>query len=353
MYKAINTRTSTEVVILNPEWLSSIESLRDLGRQDLLVCQGCRQPVRVRAGEHRREHFAHKHLDNCTYSDESSTLLNLRAALYQWLLEKFGKNVEIEKSIVGLDRPVDCWVEKGGVRFAYWIIEGKIKSEKRDQIRQVLSGNGVRVNWVLSSEILRTHEADPLSLILSTTEREFIQRSKYDMEAFTDGSLHYLDPEKHTLKTYRALYPIHPPQVYKARTKHETGLVQLLALPSNGEFVHPGEHQEWEHDSKTPNSGRNSLQFIMEQEEMMLREQETWAMQLVEPESPFDEAMPELVPDHEFREPISESDFQGSIIMGDRAGLCVFCGELTTDYWWINGKTNQCKCRECAKKGKY
>lgn len=347
MYKAINTRTSTEVVILNPEGLSSIESLRDLGRQDLLVCQGCRQPVRVRAGEHRREHFAHKHLENCTYSDVSSTLLNLRAVLYKWLLQKFGKNVEIEKSIAGLDRPVDCWIEKEGTRFVYWIIEGKIKSEKRDQIRQILSGSRVYVNWVLSSEILRIHEEDPLTLILSKTEREFIQRSKYDMKAFADGSLHYLDPEKRTLTTYRALNLVHPPQVYLAEKKYETELDNLLVLPSNGEFVHPGEHEGWEYYSQSIQSSQKNHQVVLEQENFLLKELDIQAIKL----DFFDEEPPDMMLDSEFSEPISVSHLQGSMLTGERPGLCLFCGEVTSDYWWFDGKTNQCKCRPCYNQG--
>ena len=125
MYKALDIRNDKEIVILDPKWLGVINQLRELDRQDILVCQGCKQPVRVRAGEFRREHFAHRHLENCDYADKSAVLRNVRAVLYEWLVAKFGENVSIEKKFDGLDLPcpIDCRVEKDSKFFAYWIFE--------------------------------------------------------------------------------------------------------------------------------------------------------------------------------------------------------------------------------------
>jgi competence CoiA-like predicted nuclease len=81
MYKALDIRDNTEVVILDSKWLRAINQLREFDHQDILVCQGCKQPVRVRAGEQRREHFAHKHLENCDYADESAVLRNSLAVI--------------------------------------------------------------------------------------------------------------------------------------------------------------------------------------------------------------------------------------------------------------------------------
>lgn len=49
MFKAINLTDATEVIILDPAWSGRVEDLRALAHSDQLVCQGCRQPVRVRA----------------------------------------------------------------------------------------------------------------------------------------------------------------------------------------------------------------------------------------------------------------------------------------------------------------
>ena len=56
MFKAIHTLDDQEIIILDPEWedVNKLNELRGLDRRDLLVCQECRQPVRVRAGEDRQ-----------------------------------------------------------------------------------------------------------------------------------------------------------------------------------------------------------------------------------------------------------------------------------------------------------
>lgn len=34
------------------------------------------------------------------------------------------------------------------------------------------------------------------------------------------------------------------------------------------------------------------------------------------------------------------------------AGKCIYCGKMTTNYWYYDGKTKTCKCRDCAVKRK-
>ena len=99
MYKAVHGQEGREIVILDSHWAKGIESLRALDQQDLLVCQGCKQPVRVRAGDIRRRHFAHKQLLTCAYGRESPVLLTARAVLYDWLVTKFGEKVTVEKKV--------------------------------------------------------------------------------------------------------------------------------------------------------------------------------------------------------------------------------------------------------------
>jgi len=36
-----------------------------------------------------------------------------------------------------------------------------------------------------------------------------------------------------------------------------------------------------------------------------------------------------------------------------QVGTCIFCGQRTTDWWWYQGETGECKCRDCYKKGLY
>ncbi len=117
----MNGQDGQELLLLDSHWEHDIESLRALDQHDLLVCQGCKQPVRVRAGEIRRWHFAHKQLLTCTYGRESPALLTARAVLYDWLVSKFGEKVTVEKKVDdnSCSRPVDCWVERDTGAFAY------------------------------------------------------------------------------------------------------------------------------------------------------------------------------------------------------------------------------------------
>jgi hypothetical protein len=50
MFKSINKDTGLSAVILDPQWDSRIDVLRCLANHEVLVCQECNQPVRVRAG---------------------------------------------------------------------------------------------------------------------------------------------------------------------------------------------------------------------------------------------------------------------------------------------------------------
>ncbi|MBI3304349.1 MAG: hypothetical protein HYZ72_19965 [Deltaproteobacteria bacterium] len=45
MYKAVHVQEGREIVILDSHWAKGIEYLRALDQQDLLVCQGCKQPT--------------------------------------------------------------------------------------------------------------------------------------------------------------------------------------------------------------------------------------------------------------------------------------------------------------------
>lgn len=241
MYKALDIRDDTEVVILDQKW--SINQLRELDHHDFLVCQGCKQPVRVRAGDQRRKHFAHKHLKNCDYGEESSILRNSRAVLYEWLVSKFGENVSIEKKIDEIDlfRPIDCWVKQDSTVFAYWIFDSRLMLEKREILQNRLARFGIPVNWVFALEMLKTVQDHSDELILSTTEREFIRQSQYDVPFFNGysaiGSLHYLDTKNRELQTFRGLSLYHKPQIYKGDNL-TSELEKVLVSPLNGEFVH-------------------------------------------------------------------------------------------------------------------
>lgn len=351
MYKALDVRDNTEIVILDPKWLRSINQLRELDHQDFLVCQGCKQPVRVRAGEERQKHFAHKHLENCDYADESPILRNARAILYEWLVSKFGEKVTIEKKINEIDlfRPIDCWVKQDSGVFAYWIFDTRLKLEKREFLQDHLEKLGIHINWVFALEMLHTEKDHPDKLVLTTTEREFIRFSKYDKpfpnERFINGSLHYLDTQNRKLMTFRGLSLFHEPQVYKGYNL-TSDLEKVLVSPHNGEFAHDGEHdklQKYEKQLKTigeaPNKRWERIAFQ--------RNPDLYSQSFIRDEKK--ESIPEIK-ETAVKQNLVEAPLPNSVLT--KSVKCEFCGEITDDWWSYDGKTDLCKCRSCLKQGK-
>ncbi len=227
MFKSINKNSGNPVVILDPQWDDQIDVLCSLAKLDVLVCQECNQPVRVRAGgeltEGRegkrfiRRHFAHKHKQDCTYGSESYKILKARAVLYDFLHNKFGEKVTLEKSIDDerMYRSVDCWVETNNKVFAYWIFDGGMRAQRREDLSAIFENNGIHINWIFDASVLKVDDKDEKTVNLSTTERYFMHSSQYDIthDKWARGkSLHYIDSDAHEVVTYRALRLEHAPQ---------------------------------------------------------------------------------------------------------------------------------------------
>ena len=316
MFKALDKRDNSDVVILDQQWLEAIDKLRELDHEDILICQGCRQPVRVRAGDQRREHFAHKHLINCNYSDESPILRNSRAVLYEWLKTKIDANVTIEKQVDGseLFRPIDCWVAKDSKVFAYWIIDSALKPEKRMVLQNSAENLGIQFHWVFCENMLRIDQDNSDNLFLSTTEREFIQHSKHcDVYSYEHsvlgGSLHYLDINNRKLVTYRNLSLYHKPNVFTGYNVN-SNLDEVSISAETGEFVHKGEYEK--------------LQKY--EQEISLHHKETMISSTV-------------------------NMTLSSPLFGKKK--CQICGEMTDNWASFDGNTGLCKCMSCQRKISY
>lgn len=351
MFKAINLLSGKDVVILDQA--GALDELRSLDKQDLMVCQGCKQPVRVRAGEIRRWHFAHKHLIDCTYGHESTELLNARAVLYEWLVTKYGEKVTIEKKLddAHVHRPVDCWVECQAGEFAYWIIDGTLSAQKRWDLQSTFKRLGIKINWVFLAQKMKRDQDCSNRIHLTTTERELMQSSIYDETVSlgygTEKSLHYLDADKRVLTTFRGLYPVHPPQLFEGHEEsHE--LAAILISPKNGEFVHPSEQERLEQYrlEKTEMEKRRR----QEKEEQEKRQKSLLGMS--RPSNPRSVGVSSLgnaSPPHTGQ----LTSLTGGMVFNRRLeGTCVFCGVRTTDWWFFDEKTNTCKCRPCARQGR-
>jgi hypothetical protein len=372
MFKAIDRRSEEEIVILDDRWRERIEQLRAWAGQDALVCQGCRQPVNVKAGNIRRWHFAHKHLRSCPYAHASPALLQARAVLYQWLAGKFGAEATVEKNLDSADvpRPVDCWVEHKGQRFAYWVLGAAMKRSRREALSAAFAWLKITVHWVFLSTLLQ--EGDAAGLVhLTTTERDFCFRSVYDEPAgwsLFPGTLHYLDAEQGMLTTYRGLHLFHEPQEHQGQ-KLCHPLAEMLVSPKTGEFVHPGEQERLEAHRReeaaqekrrreSRAAGRAArraprrVRPVAQPPPAPLETrqppvtaappplpQETWPPPVVR------EASPPPMPAVEEVEPPPVSPLRKPV-------PCMYCGKVTDDWWYLDNSRNVCKCRACLREGK-
>jgi len=335
VFKAQHQPSGQEIVILDTRWKQQIEYLRELDKKDVLVCPRCKQPVRVRAGKVKRWHFAHKHLHNCPFERESPELLMARAILYEWLVEKFSADhIIIEKTInsLALLRHIDCWVEKDDHVFAYWIFDRRMPPDERVRLTNGFAQLGVQVNWIFVANLLRLEqEMMQDRLHLTTTERAFIQKSKFDAAWQTHfehlgGSLHYLDVDSETLTSFRNLNIIHKPQLYAGkRLTHP--LVEVLASSATGEFVHPGEKAQFQ-------KRQREIEHQKRQAEERLRKAQEF----------FGEESKSKAPSFGFEQPVpSHQPFE-------RVGTCKFCGMETADWITYFGPTKECICRNCKDK---
>jgi hypothetical protein len=352
VYKAINTRDGTAIIILDPRWANALDYLRSLDAQDLLVCQRCRQPLRVRAGQVKRWHFAHKHLLNCPYGQESPELLDARAVLYEWLVSKFGDKAVIEKTIAGthFERPIDCWIERGSASIAYWIIDKATVPDDRETIRSGLGRLKVAVNWLFAISMLREDEDRPECVHLTTTERQFMQQTVYDpvVSSDPDGkSLHYLDADSRTLTTFRGLHLVHAPQLFHGH-KLSHIVAEILVAPETGEFVHTGEHERLQEYRQQQAELEKQLR---QAQEAQAKRGPSWRQSVAERPSTLPAAPPRWMALLENKpEPGNQA---GTTPVYQAEAVCEFCGKKTTDWWYFDPKTGLCKCRTCYQQGRY
>lgn len=339
MFKAWHRDTEEDIVILDSKWADRLQELRRLDRQDKLVCPGCEQPVRVKAGRQMRWHFAHKQLEACPLSHEAPIVLEARAVLYEWLVGKFEAGaVTLEKELAPelLGRPVDCWVQTGAGEVAYWLIAAQIRPAQRQTLQEVFEEAGVGVNWLFLREMLREEPGQAGQLYLTTTEREFMAESEYNKvidragNLWYGGTLHYLDPAKKILTTFRTVRVRHPPQLFGGRkVVHE--LAAMLVQPKTGEFVHPGEFEAWQRVRK------RWARMERERAEAERRRLEIQRQREGGDETAGGRGEVEAAQADESRPAQVE-------------GVCILCGQVTTEWGFVT-ELGKRICRECYEGG--
>jgi hypothetical protein len=340
MYKCLCLEDNQNINILARAWSSQLKVLHDLDHRDQLVCPGCMQPVRVKAGQFKRWHFAHKHLTNCPFQRESAELLHARAVLFRRLVDEFDETrVVIEKQLseLNLPRPLDVWVDGKYGEFAYWIIDTRLPPNLREIIRKGFSQVPVPVNVVILSSISKVAADDPAVLYLSTTEREFCTASPYDATwkelSFSSGkSIHYLNLDCESVITYRNLQLVHLPQQHTGK-RLETPLAELSFDSASGEIVHPGERERLLNtSSKFSLPAADVAKYGRGRGRMGLRIRRSLKEQDEE--------------DQKNRQEINHAP----VNLLSRQGVCRYCGKKTTDWVQFFGDSGECICRECQEK---
>jgi hypothetical protein len=251
--------------------------------------------------------------------------------LYDWLVGKFDvEAVSIEKSLGSQTRvrPFDCWVEKDGCSFAYWIFDRLMPPDERQNLHKLCVENNLDVHWICVIDLLRPDEFTPQSrLHLTTTERAFIRQTELDQAWQTHfeqlgGGLHYLDPDQGTLITYRNLTLVHKPQLYTGK-RLKNSLADVLVSKNTGEFVHPGEVAQLERSQRKMAAQQRQAEERRRRAENFLRQ------------ASFSKGS-----SNQGKSPIDQTAFE-------QKATCRICGTLTADWVTYYGHTKECICRAC------
>lgn len=356
MYKSFDRQTEEEIVILDPYWdKDTIPPIRERGRENHLACPVCQQPVHVKAGEKKRWHFAHKDLSNCPLKHESPNILQARSLLYNWLKIKVGDRVTIEKDFpeAGLPRPLDCYLEiRGGGKIGYWVLERGIRD--RLSLLPIFRHLNVHIIWVMLTDMLRFDDADPETIHLTPTERDFLYSSEYNkIYSGYDSALCYLSIDEQTVTTLRGLSCIHSPQKYGFDFKLKTKLEHMLLSPRTGEFVHPGEHERLEEQRQQileeerlkVLEERKRQEEIRESQRQRLKQQEILLKRARVPNQTESSQRNLHVPKKHTN---SHNHKQGAYSSINRPYPCSVCGTQTVNWTTLDLSNDTCICsREC------
>jgi hypothetical protein len=367
MLTAMHPRDRKKVVLLREDGLAWAEHLREEAREGHLVCEGCSQPVVVRAGEERLWHFAHKAGSDCPRSKDPMEILECRVLLYGWLRQRFPDSIQAEKAISQFPRPLDCWVERPGKPTLAWsVVPAAVKPDVREAMLKACRKLGVLLHRVFHARLL-VKEPGQGRITLSATLRELTERSAYDgLYGFGDESLHFLDPARRQLTTCRGIWLRHPPQGHQA-TLLEHPLESILLHPRTGEFVHPGEHEAWKAhlevlaNQRRAEEERKRHQASISPEDYRRRRWESREDEDDDEEEPEEEenacelTQPVIsgarVPDGGPVTSASDPGDRPTLAEPEAESLltCKDCGNRTRDWVVRYGSSGFCRCRACTR----
>ena len=230
-----------------------------------------------------------------------------------------------------------------------------MRLEARQSIKQALENPGVRVNWVLAAKLLEP-DPEPESseyresirrIRLAPTERDFLAPSEFDQIGAetqiyppqTGQTLHYLDARTGVVNTYRSLLCVHAPNIFAGRCEQHL-LEEIQAHSLTGEFIHPGEAERLLHSQA-------ALARLEEKQRQAVQMLASWSSHGSAAQAQRSPAKP------------GTADARDQVWgVGPHAAAsvqyaCVFCGELTSEWWttFVQGGKRLCKCKACLQRG--
>lgn len=342
MFVATSRIENKRINLLDPAVYARRESLKAAGREGGLSCPHCGQEVRVRLGELRRPHFAHKCLEDCPFQKESAEVTEVKARLYGFFRQQMGCSVDMDVCLEGGDASGELFVDllvvtEAGTRFAYWVFDRKRRD--RHLLLDAAKESGM-TPLVIHTGSRMAFDPEGSLLLLSKSTRDLIHRSPFD-ETFgmrSGGHLHFLD-DAGMLITFRRLHCVHLPNVYEWEVRRETLLQEVRFDPESGDFVVEEDvtdrlervRQEQEHEQKRRRE---------EEERRKAREERVSRMRKVYSEAPLKPRRPAQV-----REP------QKPIVNRfNQPYPCKYCGVETFDWVkWLPSEST-CVCRVCNAK---
>lgn len=331
MFRAININNNESVISLNMITREDVICIKDKCKNKLILCPFCKENVLFRLCTTKRSHFSHNPQSKCPYKHESHDILGIRALLYKWLTDKFANksewkiDIELDLGIKSYKKKIDCLLHNHKTSIAYVILDKAIDSDLRHYLHTDLKAKYDSIIYIFSSEYFKQSPDNPSWFFLTQTHREFIHKSNYDFAEDNSrpilGSLFFISPASNKLKLIRRIQLIHQPKVFKGDIT-DLDINEALISPKTGEFVLPGEHQEF-------------LNFQSKQSEHKVNSYS----------NPVHSKVNDLhkIPPNEPSQYISENP----------VGTCIYCNKKTSDWWSYDGTNQKCKCKECYFKGFY
>jgi hypothetical protein len=342
MFVATSSIDKKRINLLDPSVLERRESLKAAGRKGGLVCPHCGQELRVRLGEVRRPHFAHKSLEDCPFQKESAEVTEVKALLYGFLRQQIGCSVDMDVSLDGEDASEDLFLDvlvetERGTRFGYWVFD----RNRRDRhiLLDAAQESGI-IPVVIHTGSMMAFDPGGTSLLLSKSLRDLIRKSPFDegLKKRSGGHLHFLN-DAGRLTTFRRLHCVHLPNVYEGEVRREAALQEVRFDPESGDFVVEEDVAE-RLERVCLEQEREEKKHREEENRKKAREERLSRSRKVYTEAPLKRHRPAQV-----REP--QKPFVNRF---NQCYPCKFCGVETSDWvQWLPSES-VCVCRECNAK---